>query len=425
MAGGHAVFSFHMKLAIGVPLPQTVSGSFLQNIISLITYTSKLDFIEELHYIDKGGVRTDKNRNVILQNALERGCTHIFWIDADMLFPHDAVEKLYKAEKDIIGCLYYKRTEPYDPVGYVAGTNPIKPFRSLRADRLPQDEVVEVDGLGFGGMLVSMDVYKNMGDDKWMVYDKNFHLPFEIEGQLTHDLVFCRKAQEYGYKIHLHTGVKPGHIAEKVVTEDDWFRENRERLYGQKKVVVIMPTIHQEQAEKTAKILETRAGYPFTMVVVEDRDKSGFVATCNAVVHDIGADYYAYVTDDIFPSRNWLLDAMNALSETGGKLFGFNDGKFKGALATCGLVEKEWMRGNYGGDMFYSNYFGHYNDTELTLLAMNERVYTYDPDVSLIEVDYEKEQKKVHKGDRELFNQRKEAGFDGRIADPVLRQYFG
>lgn len=411
-----------MKLAIGVPIPQYINSSFLQNIIGIITHTMSLPGIDEVHYIDKGGVRTDKNRNVILKNAIDLGVDAILWLDADMLYPHDIVEKYLEHEFDVMGCLYFKRSAPYDAVGYLKGTNPIKPFRTLRPDMLEKDTVMVVDGLGFGGMMVKMSVYDALGDDKWMNYDKNFHLPFETENQLTHDLVFCRKVQEYGYEVKLHTGIKPGHIADYVVTEDDWYRSHEKK--GSASVTVIMPTIHPELAVKTAKILSSRAGYPHKMVVIEDLNKQGFVAMCHQAVKDNPADYYVYLTDDIFPSRNWLLDGLRVMQDTGGKLFGFNDGKWNGAIATCGIVEANWMRKNYNGNMFYSGYFGHYNDTELTMLAMNERVYCYDAGVSLIEVDYEKEQKKVHKKDRELFEQRKLTGMDGKITDQVLLANF-
>jgi hypothetical protein len=150
--------------------------------------------------------------------------------------------------------------------------------------------------------------------------------------------------------------------------------------------------------------------------------KEGFVGICNAVVRNHPADYYVYLTDDIFPSRNWLLDSIEAIGDN--KLLGYNDTKWKGAIATCGMVEANWMRSNYNGNMFYPKYFGHYNDTELTILAMNDKVYAYDPNISLAEVDYEKETKKVHKKDRELFSERKATMFDGRVTDKLLVENF-
>jgi len=185
-------------------------------------------------------------------------------------------------------------------------------------------------------------------------------------------------------------------------------------------IVVIMPTIHPELAEKTAKILSSRAGMVHKMVVIEDKERQGYAKTANQAVRDNPADYYVYLTDDIFPSRNWLLTAFKTLKEMKCSLCGFNDGKWGGAIATCGLVSTDWMSKNYQGELFFSGYFGHYNDTELTMLAMNDHLYCYNPEASLIEVDYDKENKSVNPDDLATFNKRKATKFDNRVTDEKL-----
>ena len=69
-------------------------------------------------------------------------------------------------------------------------------------------------------------------------------------------------------------------------------------------------------------------------------------------------------------------------------------------------------------------YFGHYNDTELTLIAMQEGVYAFDPNIIFMEIDYEKESKGVNKEDKALFNRRLEHGFEGQVTRPDLLQMF-
>lgn len=417
-----------LNIAICVPSSGKVDSSFaLDNLPAIISYTkNNLKNLGNLFVTYHEGVRTDKNRNIMLKRILDEmpEMDYVLWLDEDMLYPHEIICKYLETDFDIIGCLYFKRSSPFWPVGYISGTNPIKPYRNLVPHTLEKDKVVEVDGIGFGGMMVNMKVYKAMGEDKWMHYGNHFYLPYDNEDGLTHDLQFCKDAKQYGFKVFMHTGVKPGHIASYVVTEKDFYRVKEEEKVESPKVVVIMPTIHPEIAEKTAKILKTRANYPHKMVVVEDVDKTGFVAVCNQVVKDIPADYYVYLTDDIFPSRNWLSDAIEKMEEKGANLFGFNDGKWKGLLATCGVVKSEWMKKNYRGNMFFNGYFGHYNDTELTMIAMNENCYAYDLSVSLIEVDYEKEEKKVHKEDRELFKMRKVIKMDGLVTNQEILDMF-
>lgn len=225
-----------MKIVIGIPAPELVPIKFVESLIGIISYThskSQELGITELNVVHAGGVRTDKNRNTIIQQSLEHDADYILWLDADMVFQHDIVERYFKDVDsfDVIGCLYFKRSYPYSPVAYIKNEDPNAefPWYSLDPDKLPKNKVLEVDGLGFGGVMVNTNVYKKMGDDKWMNYDTGFHLPFKNKHGSTHDLVWCRNAQKYGYKIYLHTGVLPSHLATKEVTIEDW-RANKNEV---------------------------------------------------------------------------------------------------------------------------------------------------------------------------------------------------
>lgn len=221
-----------VNIAICIPSSGKVDSAFaLDNLPMIIAYTKKnLKNLGDLFLTYHEGVRTDRNRNVMLKRCLEREpkIDYILWLDEDMLYPHDIICKYMEEPFDIIGCLYFKRSEPYNPVGYVSGPNPLKPYRNIIPHTIKEDEVIIVDGLGYGGMMVKMDVYRNMGEDKWTHYGKNFHLPYDTEDSLTHDLQFCKDAQKAGFKLLLHGGVRPGHISSYVVSEKDFYRIKRE-----------------------------------------------------------------------------------------------------------------------------------------------------------------------------------------------------
>lgn len=218
-----------MKIAIAVPAPENVPISFTNNLIGIITEAQKTEGVERVDFHYSTGVRTDKNRNTLIQNILETDATHILWLDADMIYPADILRQYVtlKPDLDIMGCLYFKRSYPFDPIAYVRNDNPEKPFRWLdprKVNEVDDKTVIEVDGLGFGGVLVKTDVYRKMGDNKWMNYGAGFHLPFKNKESLTHDLVFCQKAQEYGFKIYLHPRVRPKHLATMQIGEEQWLQ---------------------------------------------------------------------------------------------------------------------------------------------------------------------------------------------------------
>lgn len=214
-----------LNILIAIPSPDVVLPEFaFDNLPAVIAYTKKLPFIENVWLTYQKGVRTDKNRNMILKRAIDQGnIDYILWFDSDMLFPHDIVEKYFQVkEPEIIGCLYFKRGDKFEPVVYTKSDKPFT-YRMLDPTLVPENSIVEVDGLGFGGMMVSMKLYEKMGVDKWTVYGEQFHIPEKGGNQLTHDINFCRIAKDkYNAQVLCHMGVRPGHIGDRVVDINTW-----------------------------------------------------------------------------------------------------------------------------------------------------------------------------------------------------------
>lgn len=416
-----------MKIAIGIPTPSHVPAPFVETLVGILTKT--IQYLDrekdEMFLFMQEGVRTDKNRNIILKNALDIGCDYILWLDTDLLVSHDIIIKYLQNPFDIVGCIYYKRSSPHAPVAYLKGPNPIKPYRPVDPDYLKENTVMNVDGLGFGGMMVDMRVYKAMGDEKWMKYGENYHLPYETEGQLTHDLEFCKRAKDYGFSIHLHTGVKTGHIAE-IPIEKAHYIQTKEKLKKEfPKVLVIIPTLHKEIAEQTIEIMKKRAGYGanYLMVLNEHGKNNNFVSKFNEAVKDNDADFYVYAAEDSYPGRNWLLEAVTTMKgDESALLLAFNDGKWNGALASFGMVRSTFRP--YNNNIFFPEYKSHYADTELSIVAAQKKGLVYNPNAILMEVDYQKESKIVNQQDKLKFNQRKTMKFGGLVTDSILINYF-
>lgn len=438
-----------INIGIGIPTPSVVDANFsLGNLQGIISYTREhLGDLGQIIVCYQAGVRTDRNRNIILEKFIkssERGLPidYVLWLDADMLYPHDIICKYLDGDFDVMGCLYFKRAEPFAPVAYVKGRNPLKPFKPVNPLEIEQDRVYEVDGLGYGGLMVNMKVYETLGDEKWTKYGSNFHLPGETIDHLTHDLTFCRTVQQYNFKVMLHGGVRPGHIADKVVTEKDWLACNPEKInaYYEKKVLdgdsttlVIIPSINEEPNKKLMDLLWTRAGLPETrlnVLHVHDKDRDGYHATVNrAYLENPGYDYYVYVADDVFPGRNWLLQGLKAMHAKNAGLCIPNDGKWNGEIATFGIVSRPFIEnfghtakidGEYVVVPFNQDYKTNYGDMELTVIAKSLNRAVYEPSCVLTEVDFDKENKKGHGDDKLLFERRRRRGFDERVFDQGL-----
>lgn len=191
-------------------------------------------------------------------------------------------------------------------------------------------------------------------------------------------------------------------------------------------VIVCMPAIDRVAAQQTARILAQRAGFSDLRIVIclDDR-RLGFIACANAVYQATQSKFFAYVAQDAFPGRAWLKQGLRALSMHRGGLLGFNDGKWQGSLAAFGLISREWADTLYGGALFCPAYRRHYADAELTVIALAEGRYVYDPHALLVEVDYRKDTSAVEAEDRACYRARVAAGFDGRYIPPHLQAYVG
>lgn len=402
-----------MKICIGIPSPAWIHPDFaLRNLPQIVAYSK--DNIKDLElFIDyKQGVMTSSNRNFILKRCLEENIDGILWLDSDMIYPPDILVEFIKSDKDIIAPVYFKRSEPHDPIVYLRGGSKETPYQIVDVTKIKG--VTEVDGVGFGGMFVKTSVYKALGDEKWMHYGRNFGIPIPMEDQMSHDLVFCETAKKHGFKVHVHGGIHAIHIGDKMVEMKDWIRRPSIDL-SPKTIAVVIPSINIERANMVVDVMQKRAGRDADYYVVEDIDRSGFMATMNDFVKNNEYDYYVYAAEDSFPGWMWLKRAYDKAVEKDAGLIAFNDGKNSGNLATFGMVERKWMESIYGGDIFYSGYHSHYGDTELTVYAIRDNKLAYDPEACLVEVDYKKHG--VNIKDKELYNKRKMTLFNSSLQE--------
>lgn len=399
-----------MLILIGIPVPERIDPLFaLDSLPRMLDYAKKRIPGLEFHIKAQTGVRTDRNRNSILYKAINEGIKfdYVLWLDCDMTYPEDIIYKFLQDPKDLMGCMYYNRGVPYNPNVFLSGDNKIRPYKPVDPRKLPEDQWFEVDGLGYGGMMVSAKVYETLGDKKWTHYGHNFYFPMEMEDQLSHDLQFCKDSKEAGFKIFVHTGIEAKHIGMLLIGREEWENNLKEEEKKKEPVItLIMPSIDMPKANATALQLMQTAGMSFNLLVVEDVDRKGFIAIVNETVRKNPSDFYIYTAQDAFGGKDWLKIAYETMEKENAGLFAFNDGKWNGELAAFGMVRHEWMEKNYLGDLFCNLYKSHYADTELTMLALKDGKLSKNPESLMIEVDYDKKSHGVNLDDKELYAER-------------------
>lgn len=144
------------------------------------------------------------NRNLIIDDALAMGCTHILFIDDDMAFPPNALVRLLKHNLDLVSGLYFNRTHPHPPLLFTSRINNGDGYRR-RYLKHNETGLTKVDACGFGFFLAKTHVFKHLEE------------PYIRHGEIkqdkrNEDLGFCRRITEAGFDIYCDLDVVCGHI---------------------------------------------------------------------------------------------------------------------------------------------------------------------------------------------------------------------
>lgn len=95
-------------------------------------------------------------RAQLAQEAINQGADWILWVDADMRFPRDGLNRLLAHKKPIVGCNYPTRKMPVRPTAFKElGGEPELVYTTPKSTGLE-----EVAGCGMGFLLTSTDVFK-------------------------------------------------------------------------------------------------------------------------------------------------------------------------------------------------------------------------------------------------------------------------
>jgi GT2 family glycosyltransferase len=153
-------------------------------------------------------------RNDAARTLLDSDATWLLFVDSDMGFAPDAVDRLLLAadptDRPIVGglCFGFQQRDPDGMGGF-----DMKPFPTLfdfdgtsfriRWD-YERDTVTKVDATGCAFLLIHRDVLAKF-DGTW--FDRA-RLGDELLGE---DISFCARAGELGFPIHVHTGVRTSH----------------------------------------------------------------------------------------------------------------------------------------------------------------------------------------------------------------------
>ena len=195
-----------MKLMIAIP-----TGEFAR----------RADFYDYFHLLDKPegtaiaaahGQSPARNRNILIEQALAIDCTHILFLDDDVIPPVDTISKLARHDKDIVTGLYLLRNFPHKPIIFNYSDDKGRCTHRFIGPEEPEG-LIPIINCGLGCCLIKTEVFKTM-PKPWITLG-------ELEkDHWCDDISFFNRARDYGFSLYCDLSVRVGHIASCVVYPD-------------------------------------------------------------------------------------------------------------------------------------------------------------------------------------------------------------
>lgn len=183
-------------------------------------------------------------RNTMIKQALEHNCSHIFFMDDDMVFPPNTLMKLMKHDKPIVSALYLLRSFPHRPAFFDTAYDDGKcKFASLTKD---MKGLVKGVNAGLGAVLIKTEVFKKLEP------------PYVRLGEIDKDgwcddVGFFNRCREKGYDIWCDLDAPVGHMTYMTIwpehLDEEWFT-NYKHPAGNVRVSQNIPTLEEIEAQK-------------------------------------------------------------------------------------------------------------------------------------------------------------------------------
>jgi hypothetical protein len=192
-------------IAVCTPARDMVHTMFTYDLVNMVA-NHTLNTNDAISLKISQGTLIANQRAELCLDAMREKCTHVLFIDSDMRFPQNMIERLLQHDVDIVATNCARRRMPTGPTAQLYKENG---ERELVYTMPETTGLQEVGSVGMGVMLIKANVFAKLAEP-W------FETPWRHDkrGYIGEDVFFCKKAREAGFKIWIDHDVSKeiGHI---------------------------------------------------------------------------------------------------------------------------------------------------------------------------------------------------------------------
>lgn len=180
-----------VNLSICVPTRDTVNSGFAYDLTLMAARwygNAPAGSAFNLHFLQ--GTLIADQRCKLVEMALKANADYVLFLDSDMRFPANLIDRLVAHNQNIVACNYAQRRLPVRTVAF-------KDWAALEyVYSLGKSGLETVDAVGMGAMLIKAEVFKKLGYPWFQIH----YLP-SAKMWAGEDMFFCNLAKEAGYEI--------------------------------------------------------------------------------------------------------------------------------------------------------------------------------------------------------------------------------
>ncbi len=208
------------RVLVGMPMYKSIEDKAFASYTDFLAkgaHNKRLSINAMYH----GGTYLDINREEIAQSAIDDGYDYLFFVDADMIFKPDTLDRLYDRNKGVTGAVYSIRGgKEHGPCIYTY--NAKKDTYDMFKDWPINDGLVRVDGIGTGLLLIKISELKKIPAPRFAYLECETPDKEGNRRRLGEDLSFCKRCAKQGIKIYADTHIWTGHLGTHIFTYRDY-----------------------------------------------------------------------------------------------------------------------------------------------------------------------------------------------------------